>query len=135
MAPDALGDPTAEAGLRLCVYDQTAGVATLALAVELPPGGVCGRHPCWKTGKKGSAYKRAAKGEVGGAAFRFKASPTKAGFTLSATGPELAMPALPLRKDPRVIVELHRTDAPLCWTARYPTVKRATTAAFKAVSE
>lgn len=135
MTPGDLGDPTTDAGLRLCVYDLTAGVAALALSVELPPGGSCGRRPCWKRTKAGVAYKRPAKDDEGGAAFRFDAKATKSGFALTASGPELAMPALPLQKDPRVIVELHRTDVPICWAARYATSKRPKPGVFKAVSE
>jgi hypothetical protein len=46
----SFGDPTAcEPGFALCVYDAVASAPALALAAELPSGGVCAGAPCWKT--------------------------------------------------------------------------------------
>ena len=45
--------PDRDGLLDLCVYDAS---STLVMTASVPPGGLCGAKPCWKTTKHGFTY-------------------------------------------------------------------------------
>jgi len=56
-----------------------------------------------------------------------RSSETK-GFDLSSSGP----PALPMRVDPEVIMQVHGTDSPIRWEAEDATIRLDTATRFQA---
>lgn len=57
-----LGDPTADEGYVLCLYDASSPGGALLMENRIPASGTCGSKPCWKAlgnpaGSKGYRYK------------------------------------------------------------------------------
>jgi len=67
---DALGDPLATDGFTLCVYDESGDVPVVLHRATAPPGGRCGRAPCWtvttKDGEPAAALYTAGPRTAGG---------------------------------------------------------------------
>jgi hypothetical protein len=117
------GDPLADHGYALCVYDSTDffpyGDATpLVLEEQIPAGGTCGSKPCWKdVGPSGFSYKDAASTPDGVRSLVLK--PGVAGKTkivLKARGLAAAVPRLPLVPPVRAQVQAANGE---CWEAVY----------------
>ena len=106
VASTDLGDPRIDTGYRLCVYDEAAGAATLALEAEAPPG------TDWSVGSKGLRYKGS---KSAGFLERLR---IRAGSQLKLTAKARSIPALPMSQDTNVIVQLHN-DRGSCWESRY----------------
>ena len=62
------------------------------------------------------------------------AEPGQASITVRGGGPHLHLPVLPLRKDPRVTVQL-RNVVGACWEADFPTARVNTATIFDARSD
>jgi endoglycosylceramidase len=118
------GDPTATTSHRLCVYDESAGVPRLVLGTTIPPGGLCGKHACWRATGTGFRYLDPAAATDGIRKVVLKAGATgKSKIQVRGEGARLGLPALPLAQDPKVTVQL-RNDAGTCWEATYGTPAR-----------
>jgi CSLREA domain-containing protein len=118
-------------GYTLCVYDQTGR----RLDAAAPPGGVCGRKPCWKQTSSGFVYNDALLGPDGLQKVGLKAGPAagKARITVTGKGANLRMPTLPLTLPVRV--QLTRDLTPTCWDTTFSTSSRNTAAVFTAKSD
>ncbi len=122
MGPASLGDPTTTTGYLLCVYDTPRpGEEALVLESALPPGGLCGKRPCWtRTVAAPPASSRVAfapRTPVAGIA-KLKLTQSTGGGSVqvSGKGDGVRPPPLPLRGD--VVVQL-RNDAGGCWQSRF----------------
>ena len=129
-----LGDPVAgSSGYVLCIFDQDG--AALSFQADIAPGGTCGSAPCWRPAKTGFKFsdKSAAQDGVSGVQV-FAGDLGKAKLQVSGKG--AAVPATNLPYTPTVIVELHRTDAPICWSSEFAShVLKTSNLSFKAVSD
>jgi hypothetical protein len=130
------GDPTTTTDYTLCVYDSSATGASLATEVAIPAGGTCGRQPCWRATRSGFKYGNKAGTPAGvlSATLKVGAAPGVASIKLKGRGPNLPLPALPLQKDPKVVVAL-RNSAGACWEADYSTAQRSDVTQFRAKSQ
>jgi hypothetical protein len=114
-----LGDPTLATVYRLCVYDESAGVARRVLQALIPPAGSCDGAPCWKAIRGGYKYKDPNGSAAGVRNVLLKSGESgKAKIIVKGKGGGLDMPALPLDQDPAVRVQL--SNGSLCWEAVYP---------------
>ena len=128
------GDPTVDVGLRLCVYDQTAGASALALSVDLPPvvpagavraGGAAQRRRL-QTCSQRRTRRRLAAFQGGSDQGRFRARggrPRARDAAVAATKGSARHRRAPPRRPADVLV------------SSYGALKRARLGAFKAVSE
>ena len=82
----AVGDPTAGASARVCLYD---GAALVGSAIA-PGGGTCGKKPCWKATGAGFAYADAKK-STGVQTVRLSTSGS-GDANVAGRGPALGMP-------------------------------------------
>jgi hypothetical protein len=118
------GDPTISTDYALCIYDRSAGAATLVQAATAPAGGVCGGVGCWKRLSRGFRYKNVFGSDDGVTQLLLKEGPNdNAKFLLKGKGINLAL-AAPfsddelLDQDPSVTVQLVNT-AGSCWQATF----------------
>jgi hypothetical protein len=118
-ALEDLGDPINATTYTLCIYDEAAGVPSLALTAAVLPGGTCDGDPCWSAIGKGFKYKdsTATSGGIKNILLKFGES-GKAKIVVKGTGASLDMPALPFVQDPTVVVQL-KNNIGVCWEARY----------------
>ena len=120
-----LGNPTTSTSYTLCLYDTVGGVPQRRLAQTVPPG------PHWKQFSRGFRYRDLTLGYGGiqsmvltdGAAGR-------ASVQVQGRGQPLALPTLPLQRQPNVIVQLLNDNT--CWSATYSTVVENSPTRFKA---
>jgi hypothetical protein len=123
-AIEAFGDPTQDTAYRLCLYDGTAGEASLAFESAVAPGAG------WKTSRRGFRYRRPAGAEAGLRTIQLKAgSGGKAALALA--GRVLALPALPLEQVDPAVIQLFQSEG-TCFESRFTTPARRNDAkAFK----
>ena len=113
-------DPINTTSYALCVYDESAGIASLTMNATVPPGGLCAGNACWKASSTRGFRYHDRNGSAGGVQSMSLTAGVdgKARISLKAKGVNLAMPSLPLHQDPRVIVQL-KNSAGACWEADY----------------
>jgi hypothetical protein len=121
------GDPTKDTAYRLCLFDETAGDAALALESAVAPG------EGWKETRRGFRYKRPKMAVAGAGDLR--AIQLKAGSdgkaTLAVSGKGLALPALPLGQAEEAVVQLFQSEGG-CFESRFSAPARRNDAkAFK----
>jgi cysteine-rich repeat protein len=123
-----LGDPRTTSGYALCAYDSK-GLIGLATA----PAGPCGKGgACWHRVGRGFVYDDP-RAPGGISHLSVHAGPAgRARFAVSARGPNLVVPTLPLG-DRDVTVQLRRSDdTNACWTADHTNVRTNRTTVFRA---
>jgi cysteine-rich repeat protein len=125
-----LGDPLATTGYELCVYDQAEGSAALRMQLSVPPGGVCGRRPCWKTTRTGLLYRNRT-GTVRKLVLK-GGLPGRASLVMQGQGAGLGLPAMPLT--PAVTVQLRSTNG-LCLSSSHTVPQTNTPRTFKGRSD
>ena len=113
------GDPLSTTSYRFCVYDASSSVV---LGVPIPAGGICNaktKKPCWRTVRKGFAYRNAdrAAGAIQSFDLREGATDNAARVALRGRGPLLGMPGLATLTLP-LTVQLQSTDG-VCWESVY----------------
>lgn len=143
LAQGDFGDPVTSTSYRLCVYDQAGGTPVFKMGATVTPGGTCGTKPCWKAlSDKGWAYKNAGGNGDGIRKVMLKGGDAgKPQIQVHGKGGDLSLP-VPVSgtalfdQDPAVIVELHRTDAPVCWSSTFDTTstKKNDGVQFRAVT-
>jgi cysteine-rich repeat protein len=129
------GAPDATTTYELCVYDETAGVPSLAFKARPQMGGTCDDRPCWSEKPTGWSYKATSGLPDGIVSVKLGEGliAGKAKVQVKAKG-TLALAALPLDKDPRVSAEV-RTSSGQCFGARFSAVKKNDIGRFSAKSE
>lgn len=130
------GDPLHATSYDVCVYDERGLGPELVYAATIAPGGTCADRPCWRATAHGFLYKDEAGARSGIRTMALREGlEGRAGVSLEGRGPALALPALPLRQDPRVLVRLVSSDG-RCWAATFghPAFP-ATTAQFRDKSD
>ena len=81
---------------RVCLYDAS-GNAQPLLEADVPPGGMCGTKPCWKTTTTSFAYRNTVGDPDGVIKLMLKAGVAgRAKVQATAKGANLQTPALPL---------------------------------------
>ena len=136
--PTSLGDPTTGPGeYTLCVYDETAGVPSVALHAAAPFGGTCGSgKPCWKPTGNGFRYKDSIGTPAGLLSLSMRAGAAgQSRVTVRGRGPALGLPTLPLHQDTRVTVQLKKSGGGACFDAKYGTSTRNTAGQFSAKAD
>lgn len=126
---DSLGHMAGATDLRLCIYDDTAGVPALAASFVVPGGGTCGIRSCWRRiGRAddplGYTYKDKQLINDGIRKLAIRTAKTSSPrLVLTGRGGGLLLPgavssATYFRQDPSVTVQLVTTHG-LCWDAVY----------------
>ena len=111
------GSPLTSTQYTLCVYDGSGAQQPLMRAI-IPPGGQCGKKPCWKSLKTGFSYHNKARTPEGIASMLLKAGTNgKARIVVNGKGVDLMMPALPAIASPVTVQLLNSTGG--CWQAVY----------------
>jgi hypothetical protein len=129
-------DPTTDTDYALCLYDQTAGVWSLALEANAPAASTCSAKPCWIAKKAGFKY-ASEDGVPQGLvdlSINARSKIGQASISAKGVGPHLLLPALPLHEDPQVTVQL-RDSAGGCWGADFSTAMKSDATQFRAKSE
>jgi hypothetical protein len=121
------GNPPADTGYVFCVYDDSNGISSLVMNLQVPAGGVCGEgRPCWRDlGDRGFTYtdRSQAEGRLLKVRLKQRGAGTAAiqvrgkGASLSLSDPVAG--AL-FQQDPTVTVQLVNDAIPsVCWEAIY----------------
>jgi len=121
---EELLDPLAGSPVyRLCLYDASAAAQPLR-ELDVPPGGVCGKNPCWKRNKAGAlSYKNPLAVPDGVTQLTIKPGlDGKAAVKVAARGPALGVPALPLTAPITVQLLVSSGETTACWQTTYQTV-------------
>lgn len=131
----SLGDPSTSTSYAFCVYDTVGGASQLVTSIRIPAGGRCGTRPCWRASSSGVRYVSPVRLGDGIHKLTLRAGAAGRGrITLTGRGAGLALPALPLAKDPAVRVQL-RNAAGGCWDVRFRTARENTATKFQATSQ
>jgi hypothetical protein len=126
-----LGNPLADTGYALCVYD---GDDHLISSATAPPGGICAGHPCWKETDAGFRYVDAELTPTGLRKLELKSGVAgKSKIGVLGKGDLLAMPGLPILDLPVTVQLVH--DGGGCWGATFGTTQRNQADLFKAKSD
>lgn len=136
VAKAAFGAPDTSTSYELCVYDESAGVSSLALAARPQLGGTCDGKACWTEKPKGWRYKASIGAQPDGVTSVLLGQGLVAGeakIQVKAKG-DLVLPPLPLAKDPRVSAEV-RTSTGQCFGARFTAATKNDGGQFKATSD
>jgi photosystem II stability/assembly factor-like uncharacterized protein len=122
------GNPLGATTYSLCLYDTDAGTTRI---LKLPSReNICALDNCWNETSRGYKVK-------GGYLHTFALSASSSGKgTIRIVGKGLFLadfpPALPLVKDPKVVMQVQREDSPACWEAEYTTSRVSTATHFEA---
>jgi hypothetical protein len=126
--PADLGDPRDATGFELCVF--AGDGARLLHAAVVSGGGTCGSRPCWSANGAPTTYRyRHPKGD---GIRSMKLASGDATIRLGGKGAGLGLPVALDPAAPPVTVQLRRTDAPVCWEARFPVLEANTTSRLRA---
>jgi hypothetical protein len=128
------GNPVDTTSYTLCVYDESAGIPSLAMQAIVPAGGSCAGKPCWKSTRKGFRFKDRLLLNDGIKVVNVVAGPSgKAKIIVKGKGSNLDLPSLPLHQQTRVIAQIKNDAAGgQCWEARFSGPPRKNSAdAFK----
>lgn len=118
-------DPPSGTTYSLCVYDSSSGVDTLAMRATAIAGGVCAGRPCWAETGPGFRYRNPNRTPNGLQTVVLKSGAAgQSAVIVKGRGDNLELPG-PINlsqyfsNDPRVTVQLLRSDGGKCWEARY----------------
>jgi len=130
-----LGNPRAATDVTLCLYDYSAGSASLVWQQTLSPGGFCTtKKTCWIRTKNGYRFRSLDGAQGGVTSLRWNSGLSgKANISLRATTSNFTPPALPLDQDPTVVFQLSNGQA--CWEGRFSTSVRNSDQSFEARSD
>ncbi len=116
------GLPLSDTDFAVCIYTGTG--ANQVYSAGVAGGGVCNGKPCWKTlGSSGYRFKDrdglqdghtkiVAKSGTTGTTNRSKA-------IVKTKGGSIVLPSLPLDISADIVVQLHRSDDPICFESRF----------------
>jgi hypothetical protein len=132
--PDDFGDPRAATALEVCIFAADGqGGTTPLLASVVPPGGQCGSRPCWSANGAATRYRYRRPGGDGLRLIRLDSGGDgDAKILLKGKGAGLGLPATFDGALPPVTVQLRRLDAPLCWEARFTTLRTSSPTRLRA---
>lgn len=125
--------PNSSATYRVCLYDASGNPQPL-LDADVPPGGTCGRKPCWKATARGFVYKNKPGVPDGVVRLTLNAGADgRAKIQASAQGANLQTPALPLTLPVTAQLVIVDGASTQCWqttftaaTANQPSLFKAT---------
>jgi uncharacterized protein (TIGR03790 family) len=121
------GDPAnGGTAYTMCLYDYSGGAPSLKMRATIPSGGPCGSQPCWTAAStSGWSYRNHPGSGDGVTKARLQGGAAGApSIKLIAAGASLPLP-VPFngmrffQADPQVVIQLHRNDAPQCWTSAF----------------
>jgi hypothetical protein len=122
------GNPTTTTPYALCLYDSVGGVPVRRIAQVIPPG------PRWKSFSRGFRYRDATLSAGGLQSIVLtQGAAGKAGVQVRGKGQPLDVPALPLAKQPNVIIQLMSDTA--CWSSTFSTAVGNSLVRFKAKAD
>src|SRR5262249_22934683 len=109
------GDPSRTTSYAFCLFD---GVGTNLIKASVPPGGTCGKKPCWIV-KAGSANYKNAAGTSGGIhGVSLRNARGNARLSVTAKGANLTIPAIPVVL-PADIILRRDGDPGKCWSSSF----------------
>jgi hypothetical protein len=114
-----LGNPITSTGYAFCIYDYSADLPSLIYASSEPAATMCVDKACWRPkGDHSFFYKDPERLENGAKRLGARASSSSARFRFVASGPNVALPPLPMAQDPVVAAQLINGTGH-CWGAEY----------------
>jgi hypothetical protein len=131
---DDFKDPVhGSATYRVCVYDESENPQPL-LESDVPPGGTCGRRPCWKsTGYGLFVYRNRAGTPDGITGVTLKPGATlRAKVQVKGRGAALQLPQLGLTLPVTVQLVIRDSLSTECWQTTYSTARDNDAARFRA---
>lgn len=132
--PEWIGDPTVDTDYAICVYDETANVASLAARIDVPAGAT------WqKISPTRFDYKDPTRSMLGVERLRIDGKPKKTKFQLKADGAMLPLPG-PVASDryfaaDNVVTVQLRNTAGGCWRIGFGAAQQNTGDRYKAKSK
>lgn len=119
------GNPTVATPYTICLYDTIGGVPQRRFTQSIPPGAR------WKAYSRGFRYRDSALTYGGINSITLTEGATgRASVQVQGHGQPLALPMLPLQRQPNVIMQLLSDNA--CWSATYSTATENSPTRFKA---
>jgi hypothetical protein len=123
-----LGNPTTTTAYTLCLYDSVGGVPQRRLRQVIPAGAR------WKAFSRGFRYRDASLSAGGLQSIVLTSGATeRASVQVRGKGQPLALPGLPLAKQPSVIIQLLNDTT--CWSSTHSTAQNNDLARFKSKSD
>ena len=123
----------ADGGEPMRDHQRCAAAPQPLLLSHVPAAGTCGTKPCWKSLKGGFKYNDKLLDPEGIQQILLKSgAATKAKVLVKGKGENIPMPVLPLT--PPVTVQL-KSDAGVCWEARYSTPTKNLPDQFRAKAD
>jgi uncharacterized delta-60 repeat protein len=112
-----LGDPRVDTAYTFCLFDEAGSTPAVLLELAVPAGGACGSRPCWSFDGSRYRYRNPSRLPSGIDAATLVPGPAAlAKMTLTAHGPPLHSPALPLSLPVRAQLQ---SSTGLCWGATF----------------
>lgn len=131
--PADFGDPRDATTIETCVFaDEGAGGVAVVMGVRTPAGGICGRRPCWSANGAATTFRHRNPQADGLRAMKLASAGGKTTIRLGGKGAGLGLPATFDDALPPITVQVRRTDAPVCWEARFSTPKTSTATRLRA---
>lgn len=126
LAQAAFGNPVSGGtDFKLCVYDQTGGVSSLAMGAAIPAAGTCDTHPCWSAiSDKGWKYRSRTGVADGITKVLLKGGPAgRPRVIVTGKGSGLEVPSAFngsdfFDQDTSVVVQIHGSG-PACWGSTF----------------
>jgi len=123
-----LGNPTTTTPYTLCLYDSIADVPRRLLTQSIPPGSR------WKSYSRGFRYRDTTLSAGGIQSIVLtEGAAGRSSVEVRGKGQPLALPGLPLTKQPNVIIQLLNDTT--CWSSTYSASLDNNSARFKAKSD
>jgi hypothetical protein len=129
------GSPDTTTSFELCIYDSQDGVPGLRYRFAVPPGGQCGKQPCWKRTPTGWKYRNSTGAPDGIVVVQFDGNDAGHGeLAIRGSGQHLVPFGLPLAKGPEVVAQLNTSDG-RCWSTHFARALRNNRGQFMAKSD
>jgi hypothetical protein len=123
---NTLGNPLQDTGYAFCLYDYSAGLPVPIYATGEPAGGACDGKQCWRQkGDEWFVYRDPSRSNEGAKRVSIRVSQFFRARVV-ASGPDVGLPTLPLKQDPKVTAQLINSIGE-CWGADFdsPPLTRA----------
>ena len=116
MSLGGFGDPLGATVYRLCLYETTASVASIAAEAAIPSPSDCGEPDCWTAKSSGYRFTTTTGGLID---LRLGVNSSgSGGIALVTKGAPAFSTGLPLGQDTAVTAQLHRSGG-VCWSATF----------------
>jgi hypothetical protein len=125
------GDPRDATSFEACVFADDG--ATLLMAAVVPSGGTCGVRPCWSTNGAQTRFRyRSPRADGIRSVQLSRGNDGATKIRVAGKGAGLGLPPAFGGALVPITAQLRRTDAPVCWQARFPVLRANSTSRLRA---